>query len=75
MTLIAPYDGEYKSEADSAEVSRRCYGVSSMSSPDIYFGLYTDKGKKCAVFFEATEKTLKVIKYYNSEVILSKTRY
>lgn len=76
MTLIAPYYGDYKTEADSAAISHRSFGVSSMRSPDIYFGLYTDNnGEQCVVFFEATEKTLKVIKYYNSEVVLSKTRY
>jgi hypothetical protein len=76
MTLIAPYSGKYKDDVDSAAIINRCYGVSSMSSPDVYFGLYTDKkGYECAVFFEATEKTLKVIKYYNSDVVLSKTRY
>lgn len=75
MTIIAPYSGDYRKEADDAEIEKRCYCVSSMSSPDIYFGIYTEGGKRCAVFFEATEKTLKVMKYYNGSIIMSKTRY
>jgi hypothetical protein len=76
MTFIAPYSGEYKNNADSSDIIHRIYGVSSMSSPDIYYGLYSNEnGEKCVIFFEATEKTLKVMKYYNSDIVVSKTRY
>ncbi len=75
MTKIAPYSGEYRVYADKIPEENRVYGVSSMDSPDIYFGIFNEDGKECALFFEATEKTLKVIKHYNSEVVITKTRY
>ena len=76
MHRIAPYSGEYKSEADAIPAERRIESVSTMSSPDVYFGIYKDSdGNDCALFFEATEKTLKVIKYYNSDVVLVKTTH
>lgn len=75
LTIAAPYTGAYRKEADSAEITRRIYGVSSMKNPDVYFGIYTDSdGKLTAVFFEATEKTLKAMRYYNPNVVMSKTR-
>ncbi len=76
MSRIAPYNGEYKAEADAIPAQNRCLCVSSLDSPDVYFGIFKDENAgDCVVFFEATEKTLKVIKYYNSSVILAKTRY
>jgi len=76
MTTIAPYTPEYRSALDAIPEENRCYCVSSRDANDIYFGIFKDKaGEDCAVFFEATEKTLKVIKYYNSSVVMSKTRY
>lgn len=77
MTRIAPYNDEYKGEVAGIPEENRCWCISSPDSPDLYFGIFKDKnGTECAVFFEATEKTLKVMKYYNSEaVVLSKTRY
>lgn len=75
MKRIAPYSGEYKSEADSSG-AKPVSCVSSMDSPDVYFALFKDEsGEDKILFFEATEKTLKVIKYYNPEVIITKTRY
>lgn len=70
MTMIAPYSGIYKSEADSKDIVHRYYCVSSMDSPDIRFGIYkNESGEKCVVFFEAVEKTLKCIRYYNSDAV------
>lgn len=70
MTLIAPYNSKHREEADAAEIVRRDYCVSSMSSPDVYFARYkNDKGEECVVFFEMVEKTMKCLKYYNSEAV------
>ncbi len=65
MSLIAPYRDEYKRRADA--VQEKHFAVSSMRSPDIYVGLYTnEKSKKtAAVFFEATEKMVRIAKFYN----------
>ena len=76
MTRIAPYSGEYKAEADAISEDNRCLCVSSMDASDIYFAKFKNvAGEDCVVFFEATEKTLKVLRYYNSETIVTKTRY
>lgn len=75
MTRIAPYPGEFAKEADRQD-AEKIYCVSSMSSPDVYFAVFKDENwKDTVLFFEAAEKTLKVIKYYNPEVVMTKTRY
>ena len=73
MTLIAPYRDEYKAEVDKIPASHRIEGVSSMSAADIYCAVFEDNSEKYAVLFEVTEKTLKVLRYYNQNVVMSKT--
>ncbi len=75
MKVIAPYRRYAdKDRADAIASANRIEGVSSMSAPDIYYGIFSgDDGKDCVVFFEVTEKTLKVLKYYNSEIEVVKT--
>lgn len=73
MSRIAP-NGK---ETEQYKPEECIYGVSSMSNPDVYFGAFKDEnGSDRVLFFEATEKTLKVIKYYNSEaLVMSKTTH
>lgn len=72
MSLIAPYNGSYRSEADSQDIVHRYQCVSSMSGEDVWFAIYKNEaGEKCAVFFEVVEKTLKCVRYYNSEAVRS----
>ena len=51
--------------------------VSTTESPDKYFAAFeTEDGKKCAFFFEATEKMLKLCRMYNSaNTVITKVRY
>jgi len=75
MTAIAPYDHAHKAAADAVPAANRIEAVSSMSASDIYFAVFKDGGDDCVVFFEATEKTLKVLRYYNENTVITKTRY
>ncbi len=76
MDSVAPYRGENKAKADAFDGESRICGVSSMDNPDIYYAVFKDEsGAYRAVFFEATEKTLKVIKYYKSDVEIVKTTH
>lgn len=74
MKVIAPYNGEYMAAADAIPYSRRIMAVSSPSAADIYYAIFADAdGADSAVFFEVTEKTMKVLRYYNSAVVITKT--
>lgn len=76
MDSVAPYRGENKARADAFDEKDCIYGVSSMDNPDIYYAIFKDEsGASRVLFFEATEKTLKVIKYYKSDVEVVKTTH
>lgn len=75
MKTVAPYSGEYKPAADALKSANRIEAVSSMKAADIYFATFDDDGEEYAVFFEATEKTLKVLKYYKQDTVVTKTAH
>ena len=65
MERIAPMTDEYASEYADAEVRYDWRG--SSGSPDSYFlTCRNDNGKKVVVFFEATNKAVKIMRFYNS---------
>lgn len=69
-SLIAPVSEEYRDEYEKADVVRDFRG--NQKSPDAYFMLATEPdGRTSVVFFEAAEKTLKAIKYYNSQNLVA----
>lgn len=71
LSLIAPYDDQYKAEADAFAADHRVEAVPTMTCSDLYFALYThESGKKTIVFFQATAQSLKALKYYNSSAIV-----
>ncbi|MCI8331968.1 MAG: hypothetical protein HFE78_04010 [Clostridiales bacterium] len=75
MTQIAPYEGEYKAQADAEDIKNRYEFCSSLKSSDIYFAVFTKNGEKSVVFFDATEKALKIMKFLNKEAIVMKQVY
>lgn len=73
MEEIAPLTEEterrVRSSADTVIDMR-----GSVHTPDAYFCTYrNDKNKKVCILFEATGKTLKSFKYYNSSTVMSTT--
>lgn len=66
---VAPYNGDYMAEVERYSPQRVYSALSSESKPaDPYFALFKDKdGKKCVFFFEATNRAVRIIKYYNNE--------
>ncbi|MBR3716066.1 MAG: hypothetical protein IKM18_09175 [Clostridia bacterium] len=77
FSIIAPYNDEYKKQADDfASDAERVEAYSSAGADDIYFGCHTDEnGKKTVVFFEMTAQALGALKYYNSSAtVISEVR-
>lgn len=65
-TLIAPLNDEYSDQAKRYGAERSYFALSSSDAPDAYFAEYTVGGKKCIFYFEATARTLKICRFYNS---------
>ncbi len=73
IEIIAPYSGEHKRQADSITDAEKVYMVSSMEAYDIYYIYASDAtGKKRIVFFEATEESKKLLRYYNAKTVILK---
>jgi hypothetical protein len=71
--VIAPYDNDYKHEISAYKATVEFNAFSSDKNPQSpYFALFTDeKGKKCVFFFEATNKALRIMKYYNAATVMT----
>ena len=75
MLLIAPYGSEYDRDINSPDIAKRIFAASDINSPDTYFCIYNDeKNGKTLLIFEATKKTLGVMKYYNPSATVMSDR-
>lgn len=72
LEVIKPYRDEYRQEADTYNADVRIECVASMKGADVYFAYYTnEEGKNVLMFFEATEKALRVMKFLNSKTVVA----
>ena len=73
---IAPYSVSAKSDIEKYAPQTTYMGVSSLYSPDAYYMLFeTADGKRCVYYFEATDKALKILRFYNPKTVVTKVRY
>ncbi|MBQ4354235.1 MAG: hypothetical protein IJC71_05005 [Clostridia bacterium] len=74
FSLIAPMTDEYKDQWANADTILDCRGNSK--STDSYFARLEKEGKTTVVYFEAINKMLKVMKFYNSKgTVVTTMRY
>lgn len=66
---IAPVRDEFKADYEGADTVIEFRG--SMKSPDSYFLTLNKDGKKTVIFIEATNKAMKVMKFYNSKGLVT----
>lgn len=71
MLTVAPMDRTHENDYTRAALVRDFRG--SKNTPDAYYFTYQKDGKNCAVFFEATSKTVKSFRYYNSAATVMST--
>lgn len=71
--VVAPYDNDYRGEIAAYKPTVEFNAFSSDKTPESpYFALFTDeKGRKCVFFFEATNKALRILKYYNTATVMT----
>lgn len=74
FTIIAPMNDEYKDKWHKADVI--CDYRGSSKSVDSYFARLEKDGKSTVVYFEATNKMIKVMSFYNKKgLVPSSMRY
>ena len=63
---------DYKNIWSAADATEDYRG--DTKSPDSYFALSEKDGKNTVVFFEVTNKMLKVMKFYNKATVITEVR-
>ena len=70
---IAPRTAESDAKLKARNDVAKFYSFSSHSTAiDQYYALFERDGALCVVYFEATEKTLKILRYYNPVTVVTK---
>ncbi len=75
---IAPYRNSYKESCDRISYDRVIEAVSSMSSPDLYYAVIPDPEDnqvKTLLYFEATDKMLRLLNLYNRKTVITPVRF
>ena len=73
MREIAPRTAESDARLHARGDVAKFYSFSSHSTaPEQYYALFEKDGALCVVYFEATEKTLKILRYYNPVTVVTK---
>lgn len=73
---IQPYTAEKESDIKKYAPEKRYYCFSDPASPDAYYMLFRDiNGKRCLYCFEATQKALRVMHFYNKKTVITSVRY
>ena len=68
LSAAFPYTDENVARADAFQAENVIFAASSYDAPNLYILLWQDKdtGKRCMLCFEAIEKAIKIMKYYNA---------
>ena len=73
LKVIAPMSEGNRKQFEKADKIMDFRG--NTASPDAYYAILEKDGKSTAVYFEATNKMLKVLKFYNRNTEVTPVRY
>ena len=69
---IAPRTPESDAKLKARGVAKTFMFASHSTAEDQYYATFEENGQLCVVYFEATEKTLKLLRYYNPVTVVTK---
>ena len=72
MHEIAPYTEDAKTHLETLPLVKNHVYVSTMAADDIYYAVFKQDDELQVVYFEATEKALHILHYYNGVTKMSK---
>ncbi len=74
MKEIAPVTDDTMDHLNALGVEKDYRFVSSTSADDMYYATFDHEGKSCVLYFEATEKALAILYYYNHATVRTAVR-
>ncbi len=72
MREIAPVVDDTMAHLNSLGVAQDYRFASSSYADDMYYAIFDKDGKLCVVYFEATQKALQILRYYNPSTVITK---
>lgn len=69
---IAPRTADSDAKLKAQGVAKTYMFASHSTAEDQYYATFEENGILCVVYFEATEKTLKILRYYNPVTVVTK---
>ena len=69
---VAPRTADSDAKLKARGISKTYMFASHSTAIDQYYATFEENGQLCAVYFEATEKTLKILRYYNPVTVVTK---
>ena len=72
MIAIAPFSDKFADELRNGEIDRFYSCCAYLDHPDNYYFVWIDEdGKRCACVFQATNSTLKIMKFHNRATVVT----
>lgn len=73
---VAPLSRDYEKLVERAAPKKIYSALSSEKTPsDPYFALFRDEsGRMCVFYFEATNRALRIMKYYNEKTVMTSVK-
>ena len=68
----APRTAESDAKLKARGIAKTYSFASHSTAADQYYALFEQNGDLCVVYFEATEKALKILRYYNPVTVVTK---
>ena len=73
LSGVYPYEDPYTARVDSFVPNKEIFAISDANAPELYAALWKDgDGKAWRLWFEPTEKALKILRYYNASAVTIK---
>lgn len=69
---IAPLDDAAYTRLEARQIGTEYRFISSDSAPDMYYALFEENGELSVVLFEATQKALSILRFYNPNTVVTK---
>lgn len=76
LTAALPYENAFIPKIEAYNPQKTIFAASSEDAQNVYCLIWTDgDGCCCSLFFEPTEKALKILRYYNMSAVTLKSTF
>ena len=71
MQAIAPVTDDTANVLNAKGVEKSYMFASHSTADDMYYAIFEKDGRKCVVYFEATQKALQIFRFYNMVTVVT----